>query len=223
MHKTIIFDLDGTLAHTAPDLIATLNRVTASVGLEPVSMEAIGQLVGQGSKAMLKRAFALQKRDLHDNQLEELFPIFLADYTENIANESYLYPGVEKALDLLSEDGFEFCVCTNKPEGPARLLLNALGISQRFLSVTGGDTFEFKKPDPRHLHETLGLADRKNSQAIMIGDSINDIAAANAGGIKSVAVSFGYSDLPIPQLGATHIIDHFDELPPIAQTLAANR
>ena len=211
-YSLIIFDLDGTLANTAPDLLGTLNRITKPYNLTQMGMNEFGQIIGHGAKAMIKRAFELNSKPLDDKTLEALFKNFLADYSTNIANETALFEGVLQAMDSLKHKGFEFALCTNKTESMARLLLEELGVTNRFKSITGGDTFEFKKPDARHLTETANLAGHQISKAIMIGDSATDINAAINAKIPSVAVTFGYSDTKIETLGATRIINHFNEL-----------
>lgn len=211
-YDLIIFDLDGTLANTAPDLIGTLNRITKQYALTPIGMDDFGQIIGHGARAMIKRAFELNNKPLDDETLEVLFAAFLVDYSANIANETTLFEGVLDAMDKLSIQGFKFALCTNKTEGMARLLLDELKVTGRFKSITGGDSFEFRKPDARHLIETARLAGYEISKAIMIGDSAADINAAINAGIPSVAVTFGYSDTPISSLGATNIINHYSDL-----------
>lgn len=219
-YKLIIFDLDGTLANTAPDLLGTLTRITKSYSLSSLGMDQFGQIIGHGAKAMIKRAFELSNQTLDDKTLENLFNEFLQDYAANIANETTLFDGVLDAIDTLKTKGYSFALCTNKTEGMARLLLEELGVADRFKSITGGDTFEFRKPDARHLQETAQLAGFDVSNAIMIGDSATDINAALNAKIPSVAVTFGYSDLPIKDLGATRIISNFRELPDAIESIS---
>ncbi len=209
---TLIFDLDGTLADTAPDLIGTLNRITGSHGLKPVGLDQVGQIVGHGAKAMILKSFEISAVPLPRELHEKLFAEFLEDYAANIANETVLFSGLSEAMESLHASGFSFAVCTNKTEHLARILLDELEITYRFKAITGGDTFAFRKPDARHLGETAKLMGRSLQSAIMIGDSATDINAAKNAGIPSVAVTFGYSDQPIEELGATQIIDHFDAL-----------
>ena len=219
-YELIIFDLDGTLANTAPDLLGTLNKIIQPYNLSKMGMCEFGQIIGHGAKAMIKRAFELNEKPLEDETLELLFKEFLADYSANIANETTLYEGVLDAMDELKKHGFEFALCTNKTESMARLLLEELGVTNRFKSITGGDTFEFKKPDARHLIKTAQLARHEISKAIMIGDSATDINAAINAKIPSVAVTFGYSDAPIETLGATEIISHFKNLPRAIESIS---
>ena len=219
-YELIIFDLDGTLANTAPDLLGTLNKIIQPYNLSKMGMCEFGQIIGHGAKAMIKRAFELNEKPLEDETLELLFKEFLAHYSANIANETTLYEGVLDAMDELKKHGFEFALCTNKTESMARLLLKELGVTNRFKSITGGDTFEFKKPDARHLIKTAQLARHEISKAIMIGDSATDINAAINAKIPSVAVTFGYSDAPIETLGATETISHFKNLPRAIESIS---
>lgn len=218
-YDLIIFDLDGTLAHTALDLLGTLNRVTKAYDLSKMGMDEFGQIIGHGARAMIKRAFELDKKPLDEETLETLFKAFLEDYSKNIANETILFEGVLDAMDTLKEKGFSFALCTNKTESMARLLLGELNVTNRFKSITGGDTFEFRKPDARHLERTAELAGHEIANAIMIGDSEADISAAINAKIPSVAVTFGYSDKPIETLGANEIISHFKELPSAIESI----
>jgi len=219
-YSLIIFDLDGTLAHTAPDLLGTLNRITKPYDLQNMGMEQFGQIIGHGAKAMIERAFQLSKKPLDESLHQELFKQFLEDYSQNIAQETRLFEDVLNAMDILKSTGYEFALCTNKTEAMARLLLEELGVTERFNAITGGDTFEFRKPDARHLQETAKLAGYEVSDAIMIGDSATDINSAINANIPSVAVTFGYSDAPIDTLAATKIINHFRELPRAIESIS---
>jgi len=208
----IVFDLDGTLADTAPDLIATLNRTTQPQGLPETPMSSVGQIVGHGAKAMIRRAYELHHQPLSDALLEELLAAFLADYEQNIANHSHFYEGLEDALNTLRQEGHAFAVCTNKKESMAKILIEELGATHWFKSLTGGDTFAFNKPDGRHIIETVKLGGGDPTTAMMVGDTSNDINAAKDAGIASIAVTFGYADQPVETLGANRIINHFNEL-----------
>lgn len=210
--NTLIFDLDGTIANTAPDLIGTLNRIIQPFDVKPASMDNVGQIVGQGAKAMISRAFELDNKALEKPVHDQLFQEFLEDYSSNIANETHVFPGLLQSLHTLESQGYRFCVCTNKLEDLAKQLLGKLDLVDRFPIVTGGDTFDFRKPDPRHLSETVRLMERNLDSAIMIGDSSTDINAAKYAGIPSIAVTFGYSDSPVETLGATAIISDYDQL-----------
>jgi phosphoglycolate phosphatase len=209
---TIVFDLDGTLADTAQDLVATLNRILLREGLEAIPLDSARELIGQGSRALLQRGFAVQGRTVAPGRLEELFEDFLAHYSRHLADETRLFPGVEAALERLSAKGHLLAVCTNKHEGLSRDLLAALGVASRFKAICGRDTFAFCKPDPRHLTETVRLAGGAPPIAIMVGDSKTDIDTARAADLPVIAVPFGYTDVPVAELAPDSVIAHFDEI-----------
>ncbi len=210
----VIFDLDGTLVDTAPDLMASLNHVLESQALAPVEYKDINFLVGQGALAMIERAYALHDTPLDKGELPALFDRFIAHYLAEMPGKSGPFPGVVEALSRLKEAGFSLAVCTNKFEAAARALLDALELTPWFDAISGGDTFSVKKPHGAHVLGTIGLAGGQFPHAVMIGDSINDIKAAANAGIPSIAVPFGYSDVPVETLNPSHIIDHFDALTP---------
>jgi phosphoglycolate phosphatase len=212
MQPIIVFDLDGTLAETAPDIISTLNVILVQEGLAPVGVEKARDLVGAGARALIERGFKLHGTVLTPEHLEVLFQRFLVIYADRVADESYLYPGVVDALTTLAADGYALAVCTNKPERHSRLLIEALGITARFAAICGRDTFPVFKPDPAHLLLTIKAAGGDPARAVMVGDSRTDIHTAKAAGIPVVAVPFGYTDVPIETLEPDVVIQHFDAL-----------
>jgi phosphoglycolate phosphatase len=212
--RTIVFDLDGTLADTVHDLIPVLNRTTASVGLAAIPASDVGHVVGHGARAMIRRAFEYHHTALTDDVQDSLLAVFLDDYAENLAVHSVLFPGALAAVDALIADGWICAVCTNKMERFARDLLDRLGVADRFATVTGGDTFNVRKPDPFHLQETIRLAGGDPANAVMVGDTITDIATAKAAKLPVIAVDFGYSEQHVSTLEPDVIISHFDELTP---------
>jgi phosphoglycolate phosphatase len=209
---TIVFDLDGTLVDTAGDLVATLNVILGREGMGPVDFDAAVAMIGSGARAMLQSAFASQGRSLTPEKLEARFDDFLAHYDDHLVDTSKPYPGVEAALDRFIASGWRLAVCTNKSYRPALKLLGLLGLADRFAAITGRDTFSFRKPDPRHLTETIRRAGGEATDAVMVGDSATDVDTAIAAGVPVVAVTFGYSATPVAELGATVLINHFDEL-----------
>jgi phosphoglycolate phosphatase len=209
---TLVFDLDGTLVDTAHDLIGALNAALASEGVPAVPEAMVGHLVGNGAKVMIERGLAHHRVAAGSAQIDRLIQFFLAHYAENVAVASRPYPGVLAALDRFAAAGWTFAVCTNKHEALSKRLLTELGLIDRIAALTGGDTFAYKKPDPRHILSTIAKAGGTADDAIMVGDSRSDIDAAKAAGIPVVAVTFGYTDTPVAKLGPDVIIDHFDEL-----------
>ena len=209
---TIVFDLDGTLIDTAPDLVDTLNVVFAREGWPPVPYATARNQIGGGARMMIQRGVAAEGIAIAPEKLEQLFADFIVHYTEHIADRSRPFPGLIDALDELASRGFRLAVCTNKLERLSLRLLKQLNLAERFAFVCGQDTFGMQKPDPEVLRRTVAAAGGDLTQAIMIGDSITDICTARAAGIPIIAVDFGYSDLPISELGADRIISHFAQL-----------
>ncbi len=210
---TIVFDLDGTLIDTAPDLIDTLNVVFEREGLPPLAFDTARNLIGGGAKTMILRGVQLEGRVLAPGRLEELFADFIAHYTDHIADRSRPFPGLIEALDELTARGARLAVCTNKLEGLSLLLLQQLKLADRFEAICGQDTFGIQKPDPEVLRRTIAAAGGDPRRAIMVGDSATDIRTARAAGIPVVAVDFGYSDKPVAEYEPDRLISHFAELP----------
>ena len=208
----IVFDLDGTLADTAPDLIWTLNAVMDREGLPHVPVSAARDMIGAGSRALIERGFQAARRELTAEKSETLFRLFLDLYADHLCVESRLFPGVVPALDRLASAGYRLAVCTNKVESHSRKLLDAFGIAERFAAICGRDTFAACKPDPSHLTLTIAAAGGDRSRAIMIGDSKTDIDTAKAAGIPVIAVPFGYTERPVQDLAPDAVIERFDDL-----------
>ena len=194
---TIVYDLDGTLADTAEDLVGTLNWLLAREGLMPLKVERAGSLLGAGARALIKRGFAASGRSLEPEKLEALFADYLSYYGAHIMERSRLYPGVEKALGAFERAGWRQAVCTNKTESLAKLLISKLGIAGRFAFICGQDTFGVGKPDAKPLLETIAASGGASGYAIMVGDSGTDIKTARAAGVPVIAVDFGYADVPV--------------------------
>jgi phosphoglycolate phosphatase len=220
---TIVFDLDGTLIDTAPDLVDTLNVVFAREGLPPMPYATARNLIGGGARMMIKRGVQAEGRDLTPAKLDELFADFIAHYSEHIADRSQPFPGLIDALDELEAQGHRFAVCTNKLERLSVLLLKDLGLAHRFAAICGPDTFGMPKPDPEVLRRTITAAGGSSQRAVMIGDSATDIRTARAAGVPVIAVDFGYTDRPVTEFAPDRIISHFSQLPAaVAELCAAN-
>ena len=209
---TVVFDLDGTLVDTAPDLIETLNVVFTRDGLPPLDYAAARDMIGGGARRMIESALKLQGRVLADGAVDRMFADFITRYAAHIADRSQPFPGLDAALARLAERGCRLAVCTNKLEGLSRLLLEALGLTPRFAAICGQDTFGIQKPDPEILRRTIQAAGGALQRAVMVGDSGTDIATARAAGVPIVAVDFGYSEAPIRDLHPDRLISHFSEL-----------
>ncbi|CAN7470964.1 phosphoglycolate phosphatase [Rhizobium sp. LjRoot30] len=210
----VVFDLDGTLIDTAPDLVASLNHTIAAADLEPVTYADLTHLVGHGARAMIERAFALRGKPLVEEEYPAMLERFITFYQDTMPGDSRPFPGLLAALDRLAAAGFQLAVCTNKMEGLARTLLERLDMTGRFAAITGGDTFTVRKPDAAHLLGTVERAGGDPRRTLMVGDSLNDFLVARNAGIPSLGVPFGYSDAPIESFDPGHIIRHFDELTP---------
>lgn len=214
MRPIVVFDLDGTLADTALDIMASLNHVLVSEKIEPVTYEDITYLVGQGARATLERAYSLREVPLEEESIPALLNRFIAHYKAEMPSQSRPFPGAIEALDRLRAGGYALAVCTNKLANLAVPLIQGFGLTEYFSAIAGGDTFAVRKPDAGHILSTIAAAGGDPARAVMIGDSINDIKAAQNAGIPSIAVPFGYSDVPVETLNPSHIIQHFDELTP---------
>jgi phosphoglycolate phosphatase len=210
---TVVFDLDGTLVDTAPDLAATLNVVLAREGLAPVPYDVARNMVGAGARRMIELALLRAQVKVPKIDLERMFNDFIAHYAANIADHSKPFPGMTGALDALTTRGYRLAVCTNKLEGLSRVLLDKLGLSPRFAAICGPDTFGMAKPNPEILRRTIAQAGGGIERAVMVGDSVTDIDTARAAPVPIIAVDFGYNDGPIAKLAPDRIIGHFDALP----------
>ena len=210
--KIIVLDLDGTLVDTAPDLLDSLNHTLGAGGVAHTDTAGFRQFVGHGGRVMIERAYQAQEKALAIDEHDRLFALFLDHYGANIPGRSKPYPGVPEALDRFAAAGYLLAVCTNKTEAFSQKLIDSLGMTHHFAAICGQDTFAFRKPDPRHLTETIRKAGGDVSRAVMVGDSRTDIDTAKAAGIPVVAVDFGYTDRHVREFEPSKVISHFDEL-----------
>lgn len=215
----LVFDLDGTLVDTAPDLVATLNVILGRDGFAPVPYEDARTMIGGGARLMLERALHHRNGGVTQADLDRMFAAFIDHYAAHIADDSRPFRGLEVTLDHFAERGFVFAVCTNKLEWLSRRLLDALDLSRRFAFICGQDTFAMKKPDPQVLRLTIAHAGGDAADAVMIGDSATDIDTARAAGIPVVAVDFGYTETPVSALAPDAVISRFEALPAAVATL----
>jgi phosphoglycolate phosphatase len=209
----VVFDLDGTLVDTAPDLIHTLNTILGEEGIPALSYEIARPMIGGGVRPLLEQALAERGQHPGDAAMDALFARYIRRYQQHIADRSRPYPGLEAALDRLGAQGFTLAVCTNKYEALSLGLLDALGLTARFAAICGQDTFPMKKPDPDVLRLTIARAGGDAGRAVMVGDSDTDIRVARAAGIPVIGVDFGYTRIPMAELSPDRLIGHFDALP----------
>jgi phosphoglycolate phosphatase len=210
---TIVFDLDGTLVDTAPDLINALNFILDREGMPPVPLKSARNMIGAGARKLLERGLELEGRNASIKDIDRLTTDFIDYYAAHIADASRPFEGLESALDDLTARGYRLAVCTNKLEWLSKRLLDELGLSPRFAAICGADTFGVSKPDPAILRQTIARAGGNPSSAIMVGDAGTDIGVARRTGVPVIGVSFGYTDVPIVDLKPDRLIDHMRELP----------
>ena len=216
---TVVFDLDGTLVDTAPDLTAATNAILTAHGRRPVSLSEVREMVGQGARKLIVRGFAATGEPLDEAHLEPLYQDFIDHYSANIAVESAPYPGVLELLERCRSQGLDMAICTNKLERLSVRLIDELGLSHHFAAIIGPDTIGIAKPDPAPYHEAVRRAGGDALASVMIGDSATDIATAKAAGAPVIAVSFGYTDTHVSAFDPDHIVDHFNEVWPLVERL----
>ena len=206
----ILFDLDGTLIDSAPDLVGTLNIILKRHGRTTLTISAVKKLVGNGARALLERGF--KEPGAPAENLDALTVEFIETYVPNCAVLSRPFSGVIDTLDTFANSGYRMAVCTNKPQAPSETILTELGLMQYFEVVVGGDFFPMRKPDPQHLLGALQLMDAPENPAIMVGDSYNDVASARNAGMPVIVVTYGYTTTPAHKLGGDILVDHFSDI-----------
>jgi phosphoglycolate phosphatase len=210
--KALVFDLDGTLVDTAPDLMHATNHVLTSLGRRPISMEEVRAFVGHGARALIARGCAATGEPVQPRALEALYQKFLLYYGANIAEASAPFPGTVAFLDRCKAANIAMGVCTNKLEGLSVQLLEALKMRGYFGAIVGSDTLAVSKPDPAPYFETLRRLGADSAPSIMIGDSETDIKTARAANVPVIAVTFGYTAIPVGDFSPDALVSHFDEM-----------
>jgi phosphoglycolate phosphatase len=220
---TIVFDLDGTLVDTAPDLIGALNFILAREGMPPVPLHQARTMIGAGARRLLERGLELDGRNASVADIDRLTSDFIEYYAAHIADASRPFEGLEAALDDLARAGYRFAVCTNKLEWLSKRLLDRLGLSGRFSAICGADTFGVSKPDPAILQQTVARAGGQLSSAIMVGDAGPDVGVARRAGIPVIGVAFGYTEIPMAELKPDRLIDRMSQLGQAVESLMLSR
>jgi len=219
--SALIFDLDGTLIDSAPDLQAAANRMLIPLGRRQVSVPEIQMMIGDGVPKLVERCF-LATGDLPPTEdLKQHTVAFIQDYEPRSAELTVAYPGAVEVLTGLKSQGIKLSICTNKPYGATLSILSTLKLDGYFDVVIGGDTLPgIKKPDPRHLLAALEQMNATAAHSAMIGDNANDVNAAHAAGLPVVLLSHGYTKIPAKDLGGEAVIDHFSELESTLKSLS---
>ncbi len=220
-NATLVFDLDGTLVDTAPDLVAATNHALAALGLPLVPAETLRQAIGFGARRMIVDGLKHTGVTLSEPDIDRLLVRFLDYYEPNLARESRPFDGAIPVLERLRAKGARLAVCTNKRLNLAERLLKDLEIDGLFAAIAGRDSFPVHKPHPDHLTGTVRMAGGDLATSLMIGDTGIDIAAARAAGIPVIGCTFGYSEAPIDTLAPNAVISHFSELEAAASSLLA--
>jgi phosphoglycolate phosphatase len=219
--RTVVFDLDGTLVDTAPDLITALNFVLDREGMPPVPLASARTMIGAGARRMLERGLEADGRVVSPADITRLTGDFIDHYAAHIAEASRPFDGLEAALDDLAARGYQFAVCTNKLEWLSKKLLDALGLSSRFAAICGADTFGVSKPDPVILQQTVARAGGQLSATVMVGDAGPDVGVARRANVPVIGVEFGYTEVPIADLKPDLLISHMRDLPAAVERLMA--
>jgi phosphoglycolate phosphatase len=216
--KTVIFDLDGTLADTSADLIAAANACFQQMGHGTV-LDAVNDAATAfaGGRAMLRLGFSRLDPQWTEADVDGQYPTLLEYYNDHIDLHTVLYPGVEQSLRVLSDRGYALGICTNKPAGLSETLVGRLGIRPYFRALLGADSLPVRKPDPRHLLETIERSGGLRERAILIGDTVTDRKAAENAGVPCALVTFGPTGRAVQDLAPDALLDHYDDLPDLLE------
>ncbi|MFQ5534402.1 MAG: phosphoglycolate phosphatase [Sphingomonadales bacterium] len=215
----IIFDLDGTLVDTAPDLTKALNHVLKSLGRDDVRENQVRHMVGLGGRKLLECGLAITGETPAASDIDALLARFLEYYSQNLSVFSTVFPGAIEILTELQDQGVKLGICTNKPIAFSHRLVHALGLGDFFPVILGSDSVKRRKPDPDHLWQTIDQLGASRARSVMVGDSENDVRTAKAARVPVVAVTFGYSHIAPEKLGADAIISDFHDLPAVLADL----
>jgi len=213
----LVFDLDGTLVDSVPDLRAAVNEMLRERGSRQLSLSVVKRLVGDGAPALVARALAASGAD--PAGVSDALARFLEIYEANAVRLSRPYPDVRETLTALRRRGYRAAVCTNKPQRATMAVIEGLGFLPLFDGIAGGDRFSVKKPDPGHLLGLIGELGASVTATAMIGDNENDAAVAHAAGVPLVLMRYGYARVALESLSADALLDHFADLPAALERL----
>jgi phosphoglycolate phosphatase len=219
----LAFDLDGTLIDSAPDITLALNRLMAELGRPDLDLPEVRGMIGDGAGTLVERALIARSVVHRPEELDSYLHRFLAHYEADPIRLTRPYPGVPETLAELHAAGFRCAICTNKPQHATDMILAALDLTRFFGAILGADAVENRKPHPDHLEAALTAIGAKPGQAVMIGDSTNDVAPARALAVPSIVMAYGYGRAPLSALGADLILEDFAELPDALQRIEAER
>jgi phosphoglycolate phosphatase len=217
--RAVVFDLDGTLVDSAPDIMTALNATLAADALAPFDVERVKTMIGGGSRRLIERALAARDQAADISRVDRLVAVFEEIYTDNPCQETQIFPGAVAFIETLAARGVRLGMCTNKPGAVTVRLLEALDLARYFGAVVTGSDGLAKKPDAAMLAATFAKLGCTADEGIMIGDSAADVGCARAAGCPVVLVSFGYTQQPAAALGADAVVDSFDAIQAILQTL----
>lgn len=217
----LLFDLDGTLIDSAPEIQEALSHLLEERGLEPVSVDQVKMFIGDGSARLVERGYAANGITLDTAESKAATARYIEIYTDVKPDPATIFPGVRETLDSLRQAGHVLALCTNKPQAITKAILSDFGMAGLFGAVCGGDTLGTRKPSPEPLLWALDQLGQTPANGIMVGDNANDVAAARAAGVPVVAVSYGYPRMPVAELKADLVIDRFADLPDALANLAA--
>lgn len=213
--ELIIFDFDGTLIDSGPDLAKALNKMLTHYNLEPITVEQVSQYIGNGAKKLVERGLKhrMQVEDITEAFFNEAFEFYYQAYREVSNDKTFLYPGVVETLQYLDKKGYDMTICTNKPFEFIEPILDGLSIKQFFKTWVGADSLPKQKPDAMPLLHLAKEMNKEIEKTIMVGDSKNDIIAAQNATMDSIGVSYGYNyNEDIADYNPTKVVDSFAEL-----------
>ncbi len=207
----VIFDLDGTLVDSARDLSAALNHVLKCASRPEIALSEVRHMVGDGARALIIKGFSETGHLPGAKEIDAIQDEFLSYYSDHITDQTIIFPGARHVIETLADMKIPLGLCTNKAIKLTEKIIAEFDLTDYFSAIVGGDSFDYRKPDPRHLISTLEIMKADPQRAVMVGDSRNDIRAAQRAGIPVIGVSFGYSKTPIAELTPDMVIDHYDD------------